>query len=844
MRFFIPFIFSFSFSFLFSQNNEISKESFLDKIQNYSSEDELNSLFEISKKKEIISQFNQGELFGYRMIILGSLVRLNNKNQDKHLDSAINFFADNKNFVDFDNSLSWAPLIDTIYLLNDFKIYRQELQEFFNLLLELADYTRQKIISQNEFKIYETFDLELSLISWGLANYYDLIENKSEALKHYEKTLDFLDLEKYYEVFKTNAWFCLNKIFYLNLELRNEVDNVEKKKSHLKEAEEYLLWINSVDLTNERYKGAELIKYNTNRSYAYTIKDYKKERIFIDKLIGYSGKTFTNSLLDLSNKHNLNLISEKNYGEKLVSLYDSFQKPYDDMVFKYFTIEKEYQARLQLYLSRYGGLIYYNKLSYEDQISQFKNRFDDFMILKGNFVRMDEALRNTNLESFAEYIIKLENYSVNNKELFEKSEYNQITELFNEKGNLAEFIDNYTILKKEMSLTNRILTLEKYQDKIKLLEQNIKKDFVFSEIHLQDIQNQLLQDQAIVRIIQDYNGEFMDYYSLIITKNSLEFLKLNDDFDFERIYNFYLNNLNSKDDDSMSYDFLFKKIHQKLDGIKDVYFINKGIYANVNLESVKSNSGDYLFDVLNIKYISDLLSIVGDNSKSLNINNSLLVGDPIFDSKNKKSTPKKPTRSGLYQLPSTRIEVESINKILKQNNINTISLLGEEATEINFKNNLRKDLIHIATHGFYKVEEDFPTFGLFFANSGNSKLDKEKGDPLFNDNDNVLRDTELKYINLSDTELLVLSACETAVSYSLMIGNYNLSEEFIRSGVKNVISTIWKVDDNVTQKFMTIFYELLSKGNSINSSLKSAKSKIREDYPHPYYWAPFVLLSS
>ena len=533
-----------------------------------------------------------------------------------------------------------------------------------------------------------------------------------------------------------------------------------------------------------------------------------------------------------------------NYGEKLVSLYDSFQKPYDDMVFKYFTIEKEYQARLQLYLSRYGGLSYYNKLSYQEQIKQFKNRFKDFMMLKGNFVRMDEALRNTNLESFAEYIIKLENYSVNNKELFEKSEYNQITELFNEKRNLAEFIDNYTILKKEMSPTNQILNLEKYQDKIKLLEQNIKKDFVFSETHLEDIQNQLLQDQAIVRIIQDYNGEFMDYYSLIITKNSLEFLKLNDDFDFERVYNFYLNNLNSKDDDSRTYDFLFKKIHQKLDGIKDVYFINKGIYANVNLESVKSNSGDYLFDVLNIKYISDLLSLAGDNSKSLNINNSLLVGDPIFDSKNKKSTPKKPTRSGLYQLPSTRIEVESINKILKENNVNTISLLGEEATEINFKNNLRKDLIHIATHGFYKVEEDFPTFGLFFANSGNSKLDKEKGDPLFNDNDNVLRDTELKYLNLSDTELLVLSACETAVSYSLMIGNYNLSEEFIRSGVKNVISTIWKVDDNVTQKFMTIFYELLSKGNSINSSLKSAKYKIREDYPHPYYWAPFVLLSS
>ena len=91
MRFFIPFIFS--FSFLFSQNNEITRESFLDKIQNYSSEDELNSLFEISKKKEIISQFNQGELFGYRMIILMDLVRLRNENQEKYLESAINFFC-------------------------------------------------------------------------------------------------------------------------------------------------------------------------------------------------------------------------------------------------------------------------------------------------------------------------------------------------------------------------------------------------------------------------------------------------------------------------------------------------------------------------------------------------------------------------------------------------------------------------------------------------------------------------------------------------------------------------------------------------------------------------------
>ena len=840
MRFLIPLIFT--FSFLFSQNNGVTKESFLSKIYELKTEDQFVSYFELSYKNEIVSLFSKEDLFVNRIILLNKLINGNFKNKTQYLEFTIDYFLKNKDLIDFEKVSTWSTLTDIMYHINKNKIYREDLKELFNLLFEIGDYVREIKIAKSEGEI-GSFDIELSILSYGLANYYDLIENKELAVSNYKIALDYLDTEKYYELFKFSFWECLSKLFFLNLELSFAGD-INKKKTYLKEAEESLLWINSINLSNEKYKGAELIKNNANRSFAFRVKDYEKERIFIDKLSANSGKDFDISIMDISNKYNLNLISEEDYGEELVSLFDTWGKPYDARVIGHLNGEKEYQAWLKLFLSRFGGLTYYNKLSYNEQISQFKYRFKDFMILKGSFVRMNEALKKTNLESFVKFIIKLKNYSVNNKELFEKSEYNQITELFNEKKNFAEFIDYYSINKSEMSPTNKILNLEKYRDKIKLLEQNIKKDFVFSEIYLKNIQDELLNDQAIVRIVQNYNGEFMDYYSLIITENTLDFIKLNDDVDFEKIYNYYLNNLNSKGNDSFTYRYLFKKIHEKLEGIKDVFFINKGVYANINLESIKSNSGEFLFDLLNIRYVSDLLSSIGDNSKIINIKNSLLVGDPIFDINNKKSTTKKPTRSGLYQLPSTRIEVESINKILKENNINTISFLGEDATELNFKNNLKKDLIHIATHGFYKIEDDFPRFGLFFANSGNSNLIKENGEPLFNDKDNILRETELKYLNLSETELLVLSACETAVSYSLMIGNYNLSEEFIRSGVKNVISTIWKVDDMVTQKFMTIFYEMLSKGNSINSSLKLTKLKIREDYSHPYYWAPFVLLSS
>jgi len=830
-------------SLVYSQNTDDIKKSFLSKVHELGTEDQLLEHFNLSYKAEITSKFTNEELYTNRIILLNKLIGNSDENKGQYLDFIIDLFLANKNLIDFNRVITWASITDVMFHLNKNKIYREDMNQLFRLLFEINDHVKENKISNSELKP-DSFDIELTILSWGLANYYDLVENKELAVEYYEKAINYLDIEKYYEVFEYSLWECLGRLFYINLDLSYSSNKISDKKFRLQEAEEFLLWINSVDLSEVKYKGAETIKNNVNRSYAFKTKDYKKERIFIDKLINSTDGSFDISIIDLTNKYNLNLISKNKYAEELVSLFDYWDKPYDSRVISYLNKEEQYQANLNLYLRNFTGLTYYNNLSNEDQIKQFGNRFKDFMILKGNFIDLSHDSKKSNLKNFIEYIIKLENYNTNNKEIYRKNSYEKINKLTNEKRKLAEFIEYNRSHKEKLNPTMKVLNLNKIQERVKFLEQDMKRNLMFSEIFLKDIQNELLSDQAIVRILQDFNGEYFDYYCIIITSNSIDFLNLNDNVDFERVYKFYLNKLNSRSDDSMSYDFLFKKIHKKLNGIKDVFFINKGVYANVNLEGLKLHSGEFLYDIMNISYLSDLLSIANRNNKIAEIRNSLLIGDPIFDIQNKKSTQNSRTRSGIYQLPSTRIEIESINKILKKNKIKTISLLGETATELNFKNNLKSDLIHIATHGFYKKIVDFPEFGLFFANSGNSKIFKEKGDPLFDDNDNILRGDEIKYLNLSNTELLVLSACETAVSFSLMIGNYNLSDEFIRSGVKNVLSTIWKVDDEVTQKFMTIFYKNLSKGNSINSSLKVTKLKIREDYPHPYYWAPFVLLSS
>ena len=64
-----------------------------------------------------------------------------------------------------------------------------------------------------------------------------------------------------------------------------------------------------------------------------------------------------------------------------------------------------------------------------------------------------------------------------------------------------------------------------------------------------------------------------------------------------------------------------------------------------------------------------------------------------------------------------------------------------------------------------------------------------------------------------------------------------------KAGVKNVIASLWKVDDKVTQEFMVNFYGNLAEDKSISESLWRAKLAIKKMHPEPYYWAPFVLYS-
>ena len=110
--------------------------------------------------------------------------------------------------------------------------------------------------------------------------------------------------------------------------------------------------------------------------------------------------------------------------------------------------------------------------------------------------------------------------------------------------------------------------------------------------------------------------------------------------------------------------------------------------------------------------------------------------------------------------------------------------------------------------------------------------------------DGVLTANEISGLDLSNTQLVVMSACESGLGDISDDGVIGLQSGFKNAGVQSLIMTLWKVDDKATEILMTSFYSLISKGLSINEAFSQSRDRMKtsKKYNNPYYWAGFILL--
>jgi CHAT domain-containing protein/uncharacterized protein HemY len=180
-------------------------------------------------------------------------------------------------------------------------------------------------------------------------------------------------------------------------------------------------------------------------------------------------------------------------------------------------------------------------------------------------------------------------------------------------------------------------------------------------------------------------------------------------------------------------------------------------------------------------------------------------------------------------LPSTEKEVNDLKKLFP----NTSVFVRDEATEDRAKYAGEEyNIIHFATHG----NLDYEDFGKSFLTMASNPSKGEDGQ---------LTLEELWGMDvMSHLNIVVLSACQTAVSKgSDESSPVSPASGFLQNGVKSVVATLWKVDDEATALLMGDFYKNIKTMDAVDA-LRQAQVSLSNNpkYSHPFYWAAAVLL--
>ena len=141
------------------------------------------------------------------------------------------------------------------------------------------------------------------------------------------------------------------------------------------------------------------------------------------------------------------------------------------------------------------------------------------------------------------------------------------------------------------------------------------------------------------------------------------------------------------------------------------------------------------------------------------------------------------------------------------------------------------DVIHFACHGEFNDRQPLQSALVLTKDA---------------DNDGRLQVHEIFELDLKDTNLVALSACETGVS-KIQGGDdlVGLSRGFIYAGTPSILATLWKVDDLATAELIQRFYTNWQvKGMNKPKALQMAQIELKNipEYKHPFYWAPFVMI--
>lgn len=187
-----------------------------------------------------------------------------------------------------------------------------------------------------------------------------------------------------------------------------------------------------------------------------------------------------------------------------------------------------------------------------------------------------------------------------------------------------------------------------------------------------------------------------------------------------------------------------------------------------------------------------------------------------------------------YTLPGAVAEAQAIARLFESRVLN-----GDQATEQALREYAgQADILHFATHGTFLPDAPLASYLVLVPAAPAEATTSVRGGDARAER---LEAAEVYGLDLRQTRMVVLSACES--NLSTITGNdpFGLTRAFFFAGTSSVVASLWLAPDDATTLLMERFYTHLRAGASKAEALQRAQREVRERYPHPYYWAGFVL---
>ena len=774
--------------------------------------------------------------------------------------------------------------------------YGQKSSEYLMYLSSMrSGNTSLKLLSFNEYEIVleirnalaikgDTLNQGYAISSIALANFHKIVGDQNEVHKFIEEAINIeesiqnldpttMDIKSYITV-------LLTSIRILNFDFNNDFKTILKTHLRtLKLAEEFL--------GDDHPYYATLLEglassYGTFGKYDKAIEYGRQAKIIKKTALSDNYYELINIINDLGDYYEYNSQSNFSLNERIEAV-----NVLKNNIFQNFTYLSENEKSKFLSTVNYNFDLFNSfvlrHLNLNDSIPNFV--YDNTLLNKGILLKSSLAMRNSIINSNDTILI---------------NKYNNWILLKKEIARIRSKGDNNN---KTKNLDIAEMKASEIEGELVRSSTSVSDYKKLQEVDIDDIKEKLNSNEAAIEFFHFdyYNKGWTDstLYCALVLKKDFKTPKLIYLFEEEQIngvvstskdinVRLHISELYSND---TLYNLVWQPLDSLLQGVENIYYSPSGLLHKISFSAISDNKGELLSDRYSLSLMSTTANLTLNQEHILNNTAAAVYGGITYDLTFKQMTTeasayhpkgdltlKSPTRSWVFDdtlrgrnwsfLEGTLIEAKEITSTLKHNKLNVTNYNGPEANEESFKSLSGKqspEIIHIATHGFFfpnpkkqkpQKQNRFKSIneeniysiasnplmrsGLLFAGA-NVKWRGEKIPE--NIEDGTLTAYEASNLDLFNTKLITLSACETGLGdIKGAEGVYGLQRAFKMAGVKYLIMSLWQIPDKETQEFMNEFYKNLVKYQIVEKAFLNTQKVMKQKYD-TFYWAGFVLLN-